>query len=270
MCRECPGNTLTIHKESDGDIEQERAIPLSKADGSARGEVFAVWFTCDPTRADWEPAAPPFLGLAKDSVLQMHKVSELDRAETICNMQVMKRYHPKDADPTKSQPAVPWDPETVIEIPFGGDLKVDEPSGNAISVTHERNQDRQKNMDMAVDGWLMEKVRTATEAALADDAVRSRLEIISKSIESGFNKAFGYLMQLADRRFDGDPGGIVLSATAYNQVTDEEIKLATDDFNMGALTLSQAQAIKMQQWKSRGYDIPEDELVATPREVIEG
>jgi hypothetical protein len=271
--REYTGELLSIYESKDGElILTDEPTSLQDATGAARGEVYAVWFSCDPNMPDWEPPPPPFVGLAKDCVLQMLKVSELDRAESICNTQVLKRYHPEGFDPTKKQPPIPWDPEVVVEIPFGGDVKVDEPQGRAIAITHQRNNDRQAMMDQAVDAWLMEKVRTATESALADNAVRSRMEIISKVVEDGFSQVFRYLARLADRRIDlAESGGISLSGTAFNQVTDEEIKLATEDYMSGALSLGQIQEIKAQQWKSRGYDLPEGgPMMTLENTVIEG
>lgn len=259
-----PG-ALTIHtKDSDnGDLRVTDTQLLTDSTGQPREEVYAVWFCVDPTWPLWMPAPPPFLHLAKDSIKQMHKVSELDRTETICNMQILKRYHPPGTNPQDDHADILWDPEIVQEIPDGGDLKVDEPKGTAISITHQRNNDRQAAMDRAVDAWLMEKVRTATESAIADNAEKTRLEVISKSLEVGFKRVFRYMMLLGDRRFNpqtDDPGSLILTATAYNQVTDQEIMMATTDYQVGALPAAAIQKIKIQQWKSRGYDISEEDI----------
>lgn len=263
--REYRGDVLRVWRlEDEGKLELAKEEPLTDADKQPRGEVFAVWLSVDPTAKPWVPIAPAFMSLAKDCLLQMHKVSELNRAETITNVQFVKRTHPEGVDPSTPQPDIPIDPECVIEIPFGGKVEIDEPSGNALASTHQRNNDRQAMMDRAVDSWLMEKVRTATESALSDEALRSRLEIIAKVVETGFAKAFVFLMRLADRRFNPDTdaaGGITLSATAYNQVTDEEIKLSTEDFLAGAISVGDITMIKRQQWQSRGYDLPEESSV---------
>ena len=260
--REYRGDLLRVWRMADeGKLELVEETTLTLADGAPRGEVFAVWLSIDPTAPPWLPIAPAFMSLGKDCLLQMHKISELNRAETITNVQFVKRTHPEGVNPNEPQPDIPIDPECVIEIPFGGKVEIDEPAGNALASTHERNNDRQAMMDKAVDSWLMEKVRTATESALSDDALRSRLEIIAKVVESGFAKAFVFLMRLADRRFNpdtDDAGGISLSATAYNQVTDEEMRQATQDFLAGALSVPDITTIKRQQWKSRGYDLAEE------------
>lgn len=262
--REYTAGALLVwqQQEDDDELVLTETIPLTNAAGEPRGEVYAVWFTTDSNVPDWEPPSPPFAGLAKTCVRQMLKESELDRAETICNMQILKRYHPDGTDFKKPLPPIAWDPEVVQEIPFGGDIKIDEPGGTAIQITHQRNLDRQAMMDRAVDSWLLEKIRTATESALADKAEMSRLEILSKEVVSGMSQVFDFMMRLADRRYvsgTDEPGGITLSGTAYEQVTDSEIQLATQDYMAGTLSLAAIQSIKSQQWRSRGYDIPDED-----------
>lgn len=243
-------------------LDPEKSTLLTNAAGEPRGEVYAVWFSCDPEPKPWVPCAPPLIGLAKDCLLQMLKVSELNQVETICNIPVIKRYHPQGVDPMGPHDDIVWHSQRVIEIPFGGDVKPDEPEGKAITITHQRNNDRQAMMDQAVDTWLMEKVRTATESAIADDAQKTRLEIIAKAVQDGMQKVFRYMLLLADRRIpeDQDPGDVILSATQFNEITDEEIKLATDEFSAQTLPLRAIQKIKLQQWQSRGYDLSEEDL----------
>lgn len=257
-----PGQLLKWTKDSKtGELNLVDEFLLTDAAGNLRDEVYAVWLSVDPNSAKWKPCAPPFLGLAKESILQMLKVSELNRAETICNMQVLKRYHPQGVDPAGPHPDIDWDPEAVQEIPFGGDLKVDEPAGTAIAITHTRNKDRADAMDRAVDSWLTDRIRTATESEIADEAEKSRLEIITKAVQQAMEEVFRYMLKLSDRRMDPtEAGGITMSATAYNAVTDSEIQMATDDFSAQALTVSAIRKIKLQQWQSRGYDLDESDL----------
>ena len=258
-----PGELKIWKKQDDGDVTQVDAQPLINADNQARDSVYAVWFGCIGSKA-WTPGAPPLLDLAKDCILQMHKVSELDRAETITALPPILRELPPGADPKAKQENIVWDPGSVINIPSGGNIRPADSPASQLTPMHQRNLDRQAQMENAVDAYLSEQVRTDYQAFMADNAETSRLELLVKILQQGFKDCFRFAMQLSDRRYNpaDDPGSLVLSATAYDQVTDDEIRLLNESYSAGTLPLGVAQQISIQQWKARGYDV--DETPATP------
>ncbi len=240
-------------------------IPLTNAAQEPRGEVYALWIGTIGSKP-WMPTSPPLLQLAKLCIQQMHKVSNLDRAEDIQALPPVLRLLPETADPNDKYDDIIWDPESVEEVPFGGDIRPAATISSDLSRFHVRNLDRQALMDNFVNAHLQERVRTDYQASKADEAETSRLELYIKVIQQGFKDAFRFVMLLSDRTYDpaDNPGEIILSATAYNKVTDEEIKLLSDTFNAGFMQLEMAQQISKQQWESRGYEIDESLLVNTP------
>ncbi|MEM9263981.1 MAG: DUF4055 domain-containing protein [Cyanobacteria bacterium P01_F01_bin.13] len=272
--REYTESELIIWEDVKGQLMQSsEPMELTDANQRSRGEVFAVWFgTIGST--PWMPAAPPLLQYAKLSVHQMHKVSDLDRAETIAALPPILRYLPEGAPDAGELDDVLWDPGSVENVPFGGDLRPAQTSSQDFAAMHQRNQDRQERLDTFADNYLKEKARTDLQATMADDAETSRLELYVKSLQDGFSKVFRFVMRLSDRTYNPNvsPGELILSATKYDQVTDNEIKLLGDTLFRGAIDQRTAFEIARQQWKSRGYDIPEQSSAASlpdPTMIIE-
>lgn len=262
-----PGEVIVFEKipldNRSYDIQEIDRMPLLKASGEPLMEVPVVWYSCGG-EVPMMPETPPFHRLLEISQKQMNKISELDDAEGKVNTITPLRFWPDDA-PTPLPPMrlganSVWDIEQARD---GAKAEMLEAKGNAIALTHQRNQDRVEQMKELSRAFIGGRsTLTATEASQNDARSKVNLRLVAAQKESTVQEIFRLMMQFIDPNFKPEKfeGGIKISDEALRPAVDsQDIKIIQDGYLTGAYSRRyMLQKLREVGFQPEGIDIDEE------------
>lgn len=208
----------------DGDFVQvgEPIVPRD-ATGSTLSQIPFVWLSLGTDKTPLTFEFSFFSHLADLAIQQFNKVSELNTAESSCNIQTLTRYWPGEAP--DNPPDIYTGANAIIEVTgsqFGGKIEFLEPTGQAIQTTHQRNQDRDAYMDSLarqfVTGDSVQK--TATQIQVEISAVQAQLLSLIAAIQDAVERTFQIIMLYASPQAVKSAGGIVIDSEAIRPSID--------------------------------------------------
>jgi hypothetical protein len=271
-----PGEVIIFeHTKADGARGKESLVEVERknlltASGAPLMEVPAIWYSCGGG-TPLCPETPPFHRLLEISLKQMNKVSELDDAEGKVNTITPYRMWPDD----KPSPLPPLrlGANAVADIEQcrdGAKIGMLEATGNAIALTHERNQDRAEQMKELSRAFIGGRsTLTATEANQNDSRSKVNLKLVANQKESTTQEVFKLMMTFIDPNFRSADfkDGIAISDEALRApVTAQDIKIVQDGYING----SYSQRYMLLKLKDIGFQpdgIDIDEELNTVQEV---
>lgn len=193
------------------------------ATGAALSEIPLIWLSLGTDKTPLSFEFSHFSTLADLTIQQFNKVSELNTAESSCNIQTLTRYWPGAAP--DNPPNIYTGANAIIEVTdaqFGGKIEFLEPTGEAIQITHQRNQDRESYMDALarqfVTGDTVQK--TATQVQVEISAVQAQLLNLIASIQDAIEGTFRLIMTYAKPTPSDDIGGILIDSEAIRPAID--------------------------------------------------
>jgi len=239
-----PGEVVIFEKvKGNGPKDEESLIPIERkqiltAAGVPLDQVPAVWYSCGGG-VPLQPETPPFHRLLEISLKQMNKVSELDDAEGKVNTITPYRLWPDDKpDPL---PPLRLGPNAVADMGQAGQgaqIGMLEAKGNAIELTHRRNQDRVEQMKELSRSFIGGRsTLTATEANQNDSRSKVNLQLVANEKESAVQELFRLMMLFLAPNFKPEEfkGGIKISDEALRAPVDaQDIKVIQDGYLNGS------------------------------------
>lgn len=223
-------------------INGQQYIYTTRADDSYLSEFPLVWLNYKGKKEPLSFQYPFFSTLITLNRLHFNKESELNSAESNCNIQTLKRKH---AGAVPKEPGdISLGTNSVIEIPNadqGGNVEWLEFAGTAIGITHQRNQDRSETMDRISKQFLNggETVKTAFQVGVEVDASRSKLIAASNAIQDALQKTFRLAHQYTSP--EKVPDNIVdwvqlKQEVLRSPISDEKARVLIELYNLGLLT----------------------------------
>lgn len=208
---------------SPGFIQVGPPIVPRDATGSVLSEIPFIWLSLGTEKIPLSFEFSHFSTLADLTIQQFNKISELNTAESSCNIQTLTRYWPGAAP--DNPPNIYTGANAIIEVTdaqFGGKVEFLEPTGQAIQTTHQRNQDREVYMDVLarqfVTGDTVQK--TATQVQVEISAVQAQLLNLIASIQDAIESTFRLVMLYASPLPSDDTGGILIDNEAIRPAID--------------------------------------------------
>jgi hypothetical protein len=193
------------------------------ATGAVLPEIPFIWLSLGTEKTPLSFEFSHFSTLADLTIQQFNKISELNTAESSCNIQTLTRYWPGAAP--DNPPNIYTGANAIIEVTdaqFGGKVEFLEPTGQAIQTTHQRNQDREAYMDALarqfVTGDTVEK--TATQVQVEISAVQAQLLNLVASIQDAIENTFRLIMLYASPLPSDDTGGVLIDNEAIRPAID--------------------------------------------------
>lgn len=264
-----PGEVIVFERFEKKDVTGKDAIleverrPLLKADGMPLMQVPAVWYSCGGG-VPLHPETPPFHRLLEISLKQMNKVSELDDAEGKVNTITPYRLWPDDVP--QPLPPLRLGANAVADMGQAGQgakIGMLEATGNAIELTHKRNQDRVEQMKELSRSFIGGRsTLTATEASQNDSRSKVNLQLVANQKESTVQELFRLMMMFIDPNFKPEDflGGIKISDEALRApVNAQDIKGVQDGYLTGCYSRNyMLQKLKEVGFQPDSIDIEEE------------
>lgn len=220
-------------------------IPISDpviptiANGERLKEIPFIWLSLGDNKSPLDFDFSFFSTLADLNILQYNKVSELNTAESNCNMLTLVRKHPGEV------PEYPSDIYTganaIIEVgdaQFGGSIEYLEPTGRAIEITHQRNNDRDATMDAIARQFITGDAveRTKYQVQVEITSVQARLLTLVANLQDTIQRSFRFVMDYASPMKTDNIGGITVNSEAIRPpVQVDELRLWQEWTDLGYL-----------------------------------
>jgi hypothetical protein len=217
--------TVTIYEEVNGVIGIKDRRELRNAKGQPLSYIPAVYYTV-VNGSLIQPATPPFMALCELNICHLNKESELDAVESKCNSPTPYRRWPSGV-PEHPQPLLTG-PNRVIEVPQGGEIGFVEPAGTALSITYERQKNREERMDKEARAFLTggEVERTATEAIIEAGQAKATLSGMAERKRSCSQQIFAIWSDLAT------PSEV---PSAWVEVEEDSLKIPPSSRDVGVI-----------------------------------
>lgn len=229
-------------KRPDGQVDfipvGDPVIPTG-ANGEPLTEIPFIWLSLGSDKTPLAFDYSFFSTLADLNILQYNKVSELNTAESNCNMLTIIRKHPGEV-PDYSQD-IYTGTNAVIEVgnaQFGGGIEYLEPTGRAIEITHQRNNDRDAKMDAIAKQFITGDTveRTKYQVQVEITSVQARLLTLVSNIQDAMQRSFSYAMNYAAPYPIENAGGITINSEAIRPpVQVDELRLWQELTDLGYL-----------------------------------
>lgn len=210
------------------------------ASGERLTEIPFVWLSLGDDRKPLSFDFSFFTTLADINLLQYNKVSELNTAESNCNMLTLVRKHAGEV------PEYPSDIYTganaIIEVgdaQFGGAIEYLEPTGRAIEITHQRNNDRDATMDALAKQFITGDAveRTKYQVQVEITSVQARLLTLVANLQDAIQKSFSFVMDYTSPFPIEDTGGITINSEAIRPpVQVDELRLWQEWTDLGYIS----------------------------------
>lgn len=209
------------------------------ANGDPLGEIPFIWLSLGDDKNPMSFDFSFFTTLADLNILQYNKVSELNTAESNCNMLTLVRKHAGEVP--EYPPDLYTGANAIIEVgdaQFGGGIEYLEPTARAIEITHQRNNDRDTTMDALsrqfITGDTVERTKYQVQVEIT--SVQARLLTVVANLQDAIQRSFRFVMDYASPIPADDVGGITINSEAIRPpVQVDELRLWQELTDLGYL-----------------------------------
>ena len=182
---------------------------------------------------------PVFAELCELNLKHFNKGSEIDRAETICNIPTPKRGWPGMIP--ENPPPFAMGISHCVEYVVGGEVGFLEPEGKTLQISHMRQLDREARMEAEDRRFLGvgEAPKTATQSIIESSQAKMSLRTMAERKESVFQELFKLWELFSNPRYvDGDDvGGIKISESALQApATSQDRQQYREDLSLGFIS----------------------------------
>ena len=175
-------------------IKNEKELILVDSGITSLSEIPLVYYSV--TESQLFSAKAPFLNLAKLNIEHYQKRSQLNEVLRKCNLPVpVRRGLIRTTEDIKKVPPLIIGPNSVLDIPEGGDFFFAEPSGSAIASTRDDLKDLEAAMDRMTLNFLTSgetPQKTATEVLLNSTKTSANLKGVARRKESAIQQVFEF------------------------------------------------------------------------------
>jgi hypothetical protein len=184
-------------------------------------------------------ATPPLYSLARLNLLHYNKDSEINTAETVVNAPTVVRTYPGPA-PEKTD-AITLGINYGIDLPNGGQIRFLEATMSGLTLSHQRQVERQEQMSRLGQEFLSggNRAKTATEAMLDAQQSKQELNNLAARKQSLVQEILKLWQVFADPRYTypDDAGQLIISEEVLDPApTAQDVAVVEGLFTSGIIT----------------------------------
>lgn len=234
-----PARCSIWREKGRGDVESvESEKPIKGANGKQLEEIPIIWYSFSSC-AVAQVATPPLYSLARLNLLHYNKDSEINTAETVVNAPTVVRTYPGPA-PEKTD-AITLGINYGIDLPNGGQIRFLEATMSGLTLSHQRQVERQEQMSRLGQEFLSggNRAKTATEAMLDAQQSKQELNNLAARKQSLVQEIFKLWQVFADPRYTypDDAGQLIISEEVLDPApTAQDVAVVEGLFTSGIIT----------------------------------